>query len=96
MERKVNMADKDFKVIELGEEEFASMLALITQHMISEVFEKYSLDTCPEVFFSTFIYGLIDEWLEKQGRDKDEFKKFLKVVKKVGASVYEDEREGKL
>lgn len=82
--------------LKLGVEYMAAFTAMIVINMVEETFENYDLDTCPETVFSTFIYGLIDKWFEKQGRDKADLKEFLETVKTVGTTTYEDEKEGRL
>lgn len=83
--------------LKLGIEDMAAFItAMIVGNIVAKIFESYDLDACPESVFSTFIYGLIDEWLEKQGRDKADLKEFLETVKTVGTAVYDAEKRGEL
>lgn len=72
---------------------FAALVGTVTKHMVEETFKTFSLEACPENVFSTYIYGLVDTRLEKQGKDKKELEGFLKTVIRVGTSVYEEERK---
>lgn len=95
MERMVNMEKEGKKVIIIGQDDdnLSVLRAVISSHMVEEVFEKYSLESCPERVFSPFIYGLVYKWITAQGKGKSEFKKFMNLVKKIGISVYEDKEE---
>ena len=74
------------------------MLAVIsvtvTDRMAIETFEKYHLDKCPETLFSTFIFGLVDKWLEAQDKDKSEFNELMESIKSTGIATYEEEKRG--
>ena len=74
-------------------EVFAAFIGAVTMHMVEKTFKTFSLEECPENVFSTYIYGLVDAWLEKQGKDKKELEGFLKKVIRAGTSVYEEERK---
>lgn len=82
--------------LKLGVKEMPAFTAMIVINMVEGTFENYDLDACPETVFSTFIYGLIDKWFEKQDRDKADLKEFLETVKTVGTAVYDTEKRGEL
>lgn len=75
-----------------NKEEFNEMVGFVVAQMTEECFEHYSLDTSPEIVFSTFIFAMIDKWHETHDIDKSQIPEFLETVKRIGAEIYEEER----
>ena len=70
-------------------DDMAEMIGFIASQMVAEASEKFSLATCPEIVFSTFVYGLIDKWLQLQDKqNKESFEQFIRDLRHCGKETY--------
>lgn len=62
------------------ENQLKAISALITLHIVDEVFDKYSLAEAPDPFFSGFIFSLIANYTDAQKMTPDEAVDFARRV----------------
>lgn len=75
-------------------EGFAEVISIIAGRMVADATEIFCLEMCPEMVFSTFVFGLIDEWLkfnDKQNREA--FIEFVAALRHCGCANYRRERD---